>query len=198
MKIMRKLGVLFLLWCGAAAAQPAPGDQGAPPLPQQPAQPPQPPPGSTRATFLSLSALQWDVTIGEAQACTTPCSLYVAPAQWVSLHSREDYPVRLDVGMMPGGDVVVQAKPLQQGKYAGGIVGTTFSGMALATGVTLAAVGYGTDNSGMRTAGLITGVAGGVGLYLSIELMKAALPKAEIGPARPYVAGNQVGLAGHF
>ena len=195
---MTKLGIMFVLWCGVAAAQPAPGDLPAAPQPQPQAQVPQPPPGSTRATFVSLSAMQWDVTIGDARACSTPCSIYVAPAQWVALHSHEDYPVRLDVGMMPGGDVVVQARPLQEGKYAGGIVGTTFSGMALATGVTLAAVGYGTDNSTMRTAGLITGVAGGVGLYLSIELMRSALPKVEIGGARPYVAGNQVGLAGRF
>jgi hypothetical protein len=50
----------------------------------------------------------------------------------------------------------------------------------------------------MRTAGWISGAAGGVGLYLSIQLMQSALPKVQVGPARPYVGGNQVGLAGHF
>jgi hypothetical protein len=178
---MRKYPLILVLAGGTAAAQPAAE-----------------PPNASHATFVSTGALQWDVTIGEMPACSTPCTLSVPPLQFVALHSREEIPVRLDVGMIPPGDVIVAAKPLSQGRYAGGIVGTTFSGMALATGVTLAAVGYGVDNSGMRTAGLITGVAGGVGLYLSIELMRSALPRAQIGPARPYMAGNQVGLAGSF
>jgi hypothetical protein len=176
---------------GTAAAQPAVQAPGAEP-------PTAEPPNSSHATFVSTGALQWDVTIGEMPACTTPCSLSVPPMQYVALHSREPNPVRLDVGMMPAGDVTVAATPLSQGAYAGGVVGTTFSGMALATGITLAAVGYGTNSSGMQTAGLITGVAGGVGLYLSIELMRSALPKVQIGGARPYMAGNQVGLAGSF
>jgi hypothetical protein len=162
------------------------------------AQPAAEPPNTSHATFVSTGALQWDVTIGEVPACSTPCTLSVPPLQFVALHSREANPVRLDVGMIPGGDVTVEAQPLAHGRYAGGICGTTFSGMALATGVTLAAVGYGTDNSGMRTAGLIAGVAGGVGLYLSIELMQSALPRVQIGPAHPYMAPNQVGFAGRF
>jgi hypothetical protein len=183
---MPKYGVFLVLIGGTAVAQPA-------------AQPPSAePPNASHATFLSTGALQWDVTIGEMPACTTPCTLAVPPMQFVALHSREANPVRLDVGMIPPGDVVVSAKPLSGGAYAGGIVGTTFAGMALVTGVTLAAIGYGTDSSGIRTAGLITGVAGGVGLYLSIELMRSALPRAQLGPARPYVAGNQLGLAGSF
>jgi len=193
---MRKYGALFLLVCSTAAAQPGPEGQAPQPAPQ--GQAPQPPPNSSRATFVSTGSLQWDVTIGEQRACTTPCQLYVPPMQYVALHSREYSPVRLEVGIMPAGDVLVQAKPLSNGAYAGGIVGATFSGMALVTGVSLTAVGYGTDNTTMRTAGVITGVAGGIGLYLSIELMRSALPKAQIGPARPYVAGNQVGFAGSF
>ena len=34
--------------------------------------------------------------------------------------------------------------------------------------------------------------------YLSIRLLQSAVPKAEVLPARPYVAGNSVGLAGTF
>jgi hypothetical protein len=190
---MRKYGALLLLACGTAAAQPAPGD-----APNAEPTVPQPPPNSSRATFVSTGALQWDVTIGEQAACTTPCSLFVPPMQYVALHSRERYPVRVEVGIMPPGDVLVQARPLAEGRYAGGIVGTTFSSLALATGITLVAVGYGIENTDMRTAGWISGIAGGVGLYLSVELMRSALPRAQIGPARPFVAGNQVGLAGSF
>ena len=34
--------------------------------------------------------------------------------------------------------------------------------------------------------------------HLSIRLMQSAVPKAEVLPAQPYVAGNTVGLAGSF
>ena len=61
--------------------------------------------------------------------------------------------------------------PFREGMYAGGVVATTFAGMSLATGITLTAVGYGVDSGGMKTAGLITGVAGAIGLYGGIYLM---------------------------
>jgi hypothetical protein len=92
----------------------------------------------------------------------------------------------------------VRAKPLSTGVYATGITFTVLSSMALATGITLTAVGWGTDRHGMRTAGLITGVAGAVGLYGSIYLMRTALPSLSIGPAQAYATTNQVGLAGTF
>ena len=68
----------------------------------------------------------------------------------------------------------------------------------LVTGITLTAVGAGVDNSSLRNAGIITAIPSAIGLAASIYLMRKALPKAEIGPARPYVAGAQVGLAGTF
>lgn len=173
------------------------------PDPMQPGQPQlepngQPPPGSTHATFISTTEMQWDVTVDQRPACTTPCSTWVVPLSFVALHSHEVAPVRLDVGYMNGGSVMVQAEPLSEGAYAAGITFTALTGMGLVTGITLTAVGCSTDSHGMCTAGLITGVASGLGLYGSILLMKSALPKAHIGPAQPYVAGTQVGLAGTF
>ena len=79
--------------------------------------------------------------------------------------------------------------------YATGIVFTSLSGMALVTGITLTAVGCATDHDGMCTAGLITGGVGAVGLYGSIYLMRKALPRFSVGPARPYVSGTQVGVS---
>jgi len=196
---MRKNGILIALMLAPAAAFAQPGEPDmAPPMPQQP-MPQQPMPGSTHASFVSSSAMQWDVTIGEQPpACATPCSLWIPPLSFVALHSHEPAPVRLDVGYLDGGEVVVRAKPLRQGEYAAGIVFTTFSGMGLATGITLTAVGCSTDHNTMCTAGVITGVASAVALYGSIWLMRDALPQARIGPASPYVTGNQVGLAGRF
>ncbi|NVB78724.1 MAG: hypothetical protein HOV81_10050 [Kofleriaceae bacterium] len=183
-----KYGVFLavLASTGIASAQPAPD------APQN--QPPAP----TRATFVSTGEDNWDVWVDKQPACQTPCSLGILPLQFVVLRSQERNPIRLDVGYMPAGDLMVTAKPLSSGMYATGIVFTTFSGMALATGITLTAVGCSTDRSGMCTAGLITGGVGAVGLYGSIYLMRKALPKVSVGAAQPYVAGTQVGLAGTF
>lgn len=203
---MRTLVVALVAGFGATAyAQPAaqmqpeqpPFDQNmAPPQPQQPQQPMQPEPGSTAATFTSTSSEPWDVLLDRQPACQTPCSIYVPPMRYVTLRSRDR--VILDVGMLPQGSVVVRGSHLRNGAYAGGIVGTSFSGMGLVTGITLTAVGWGTGRDGMRLAGLITGGVSAVGLYLSIKLMQSAVPKVEVLPGRPYIAGNQVGLAGTF
>lgn len=171
---------------------PAPVDNAPPaaPVPQGP------PPGSTQATFVSTSSDGWEVLLDRQPACATPCSMYVPPMRYVTLRSRSR--VLLDIGYLPQGSVVVRGRPLSEGAYAGGIVGTTFAGMGLVTGITLTAVGCATDRDRMCTAGLITGGVSAVGLYLSIKLMQSAVPKAEVLPGAPYVAGNTVGLAGSF
>jgi hypothetical protein len=182
-------------------AQPAPAAPAEPPSSAPGQTPPaaeQPPPGSSHATFISTTAVGWDVTLDDQLVCATPCSVWVPPLHFVALHSHEADPVRLDVGYMPAGDVLVRAKPLSSGAYAAGITFVTLSSMGLVTGVTLTAVGCATNNDGMCKGGIITGVAGALGLYGSILLMRHALPKAHIGPATPYVSGTQVGLAGQF
>lgn len=196
---MSKYGALIaiLLACPALAiAQPAE-------MPQQPQQqgqmaPPPPQNAPTRATFVSTGEEKWDVWVDKQPACATPCSLPLMPLQFIALRTQERNPIRLDVGYLPAGDIMVTAKPLSEGMYATGITFTALSGMAVVTGITLTAVGCSTDHSTMCKAGIITGLAGGVGLYGSIYLMRKALPRASIGPAQPYVAGTQVGVAGQF
>lgn len=180
--------------------QPLPDPQ-APPYPQPPPyQPAQPAPGPTRATFVSTGEARWDVRLDNDAVCSTPCSAMVEPMRYVTLHSQERTPSHLAVGYLPPGDVLVQAKPRAQGAFAAGVTFTSLSGMGLATGITLTAVGYATDRPTMRRAGLITGVVSGVGLYLSIDLILRSLPHVQIGPAQaaPYATGNTVGLAGRF
>ena len=198
--------LLGLLVAGARAqpgvappAEPAPAE----PAPTAPAAERPPPqaapaiePGSTQATFVSTSSRPWEVLVDRQPACETPCSIYVPPMRFVTLRSRDR--VLLDVGYLPQGSVVVRGTHLSDGAYAGGIVGTTFAGLGVATGITLTAVGCATDRRGMCTAGLITGGVSAVGLVLSIRLMMSAVPKAEVLPGQPYVAGNTVGLAGTF
>jgi hypothetical protein len=170
----------------AAAAQVA--------LPQPAAQPQ----AQTRATFVSTGEQKWDVWIDQQPACATPCTLGVMPLQFVALRSQERNPIRLDVGYLPQGDLMVSARPLENGLYAGGIIMTTFAGMGLATGITLTAVGCSTDHPNLCKAGIITAVPSAVGLYLGMYWMRKALPRAAVERAQPYVAANQVGVAGTF
>ena len=176
---------------------PPPADNAPPPSADMPSRPPPqgPPPGAMRATFVSSTPVSWDVKLDQMPACTTPCTLWVAPLQFVTLHSHERDSVRLDVGAMPRGDVIVTAEPLSRGAYATGITFVTLGGMALATGITLTAIGCSTDRSGMCTAGLITGGAGAAVTVGSIYLMKRALPRARIVPN---VGGTSAGIAGTF
>jgi len=176
------------------AGQPMPGQ----PMPGQPM--PQPQPGGTRATFVSTGEARWDVRLDNNAVCTTPCSLFLDRMHFITLASQDRSSTRLSVGYLPAGDVLVQARPRAEGAFAAGVTFTTFSGMGLVTGITLTAVGYGTDRSTMTKAGVITGVASGLALYFSIDLLRSSLPRVDIGPAqaRPYAAGNTVGLAGRF
>jgi hypothetical protein len=158
------------------------------------------PPGATRATFVSTGETRWDVRIDSNAVCTTPCAVVVGPLRYVTLHSQNRASTRLAVGYLAAGDVLVQAQPRAEGAFAAGVTFTTLTGMGLATGITLTAVGCSTDRSTMCNAGLITGVASAVGLYLSIDLLRRALPRVHIGQvqASPYAAANTVGLAGQF
>lgn len=162
--------------------------------------PPELPAGATRATIVSTGETQWDVRLDNNAVCTTPCTVVVEPLRYVTLYSQERTPSRLELGYLAAGDVLVQAKPRAQGAFAAGVTFTSLTGMGLATGITLTAVGCATDRSTMCKAGLITGVASGLGLYLSIDLLLSSLPRVQIGPAQaaPYATGNTLGLAGRF
>jgi hypothetical protein len=206
------LGLLGSL-AAPAAAQPGQTPVMPPPQPQpygqpQPYEQPQPqpqpaqplPPGASRATFVSMGEARWDVRLDDSAVCTTPCTVILEPMRFVTLHSHDRAPTRLSVGHLPPGDILVQAKPRAQGAFATGVTFTTLSGMGLATGITLTAVGCSTDRRGMCNAGLITGGVSAIGLYLSIDLLRRSLPRVYVGPAQavPNAAGNTVGLAGRF
>jgi hypothetical protein len=138
------------------------------------------------------------VVVDDQAMCSTPCTGPLFPLQFVVLRSLETDPVLLEVGRLPPGDLIVSGKPLQDGMYAGGIVATTFGGMAMVIGITFTAVGLAKDRSGMTTAGLITGGAGAVALAGGIYLMMKAVPSVTVGPAAPSVSGAALGIAGTF
>lgn len=153
---------------------------------------------ATRATFVSTGSQQWNVVVDGEAVCSTPCSGPLTPFQFVALHSQEWRPVLLEVGRLPPGDLVVSGEPFAQGMYAGGIVATTFGGMATAVGITFTAVGLAKDRDGMTTAGMITGAAGVLTLSGGLYLMLKALPSATIYPAAPAPSARVVGVGGRF
>lgn len=134
----------------------------------------------TRASIVSTSSEQWDVVIDGQTVCTTPCSGPLFPQQLVVLQSQERRPVLLEVGSLPPGDLIVSARPLRNGMYAGGIVATTLGGMALAIGITFTAVGLAKDRNGFTTAGLITGAAGVLAIPGGIYLMLQGVPSVGV------------------
>ncbi|MGE0870764.1 MAG: hypothetical protein AB7P03_19515 [Kofleriaceae bacterium] len=195
------VSIVAVILTAASAASAQPAEYA--PQPQPPGYPaaqpaPQPPPGSSHATFVSTTAEGWEVVVDREPACETPCSLWIAPLQFVSLRTQERRPIRLDVGYLPAGNLMVAAKPLSKGMYATGITFTALSGMAVVTGITLTAVGCSGDRDTVCKAGVISMVSGGVALAGSIWLMRQALPYADVGPAQPYVTGQSVGVAGTF
>lgn len=186
---------------GGPYEQPPPPPQDyAPPPYAQPSPPQQPIAGGSNTTFVSTTDTRWDVRVDQNAVCTTPCSLYVEPGRFVTMHSQDRHPQKLSVGYIPPGDFTVHAKPRSEGAFATGVTFTSLSGIAVVTGITLTAVGCNTDRSTMCRAGLITGIAGGLGLITFIPMIKRALPKATVGPAtgQPYTNGQTIGLAGSF
>jgi len=173
--------IAFQQVAGAQPADPQMQPPGAgPPQQVMPQQPMQPPPCSTRVSFISLSEMQWDVVLGGQPACSTPCQLVVPPLAFVSMHSQEMRPSKLEVGYLQGGDMTIGAEPMHNGEFATGVTFTTLGGMALITGIALGATGYGTGDRSMENAGVITGVSGAVVLAGSIWLINHAMPKAHI------------------
>lgn len=205
------LGTLLNAQAGAAPAPapaPTPGAEPPAPEPTPGAEPgPAPAPGAepgpepaapTHATFISAGFQGWDVVVDGQPVCATPCSGPLHPYQFVVLHSQERHPLVVEVGRLPPGAFLVTGKPLESGKYAGGIVATTLGGMALVIGITFTAFGLATDRQGMTTAGLITGAAGAIALPGGIWLMLRAVPRVHVERAEGRTMGLAAGLGGRF
>ena len=187
---MRAVLALIVVALGARVASAQPGY----------AEPAMPAPEPTNVTFLSTTEKRWDVRLDDNAVCSTPCSIAVPPLHFVTLHSHDIRPQKLSVGYLPKGDVIVSAKPRSNGPFATGVTFTTLGGAAVVTGITLFAVGAGTDNDQMKNAGLITGLAGAAVTAFSIQLIRKSLASVHVGPGRaqPYIGAGQVGVIGGF
>lgn len=150
------------------------------------------PPGTVKVDFVSGNpASRWDVYADDRVICTTPCAGWVSVERPVLLRAREEAfmasPDKVQVQNLlahaSDGHLQIQAHPTSRGKLATGITFTTFSGMAVITGLALTSIGCLADKGdGFCTAGLITLGAGLPLLAGSIYLITDAMPKAEIAP----------------
>jgi hypothetical protein len=165
------------------------------------------PPGTVRTDFVSASANgRWDVYIDDQVACTTPCTKFVDPNRPILLRAREDSmftgPDKIQLaGLGDGaaaGSVQLQAHPTARGELATGITLTSFGGLGVLTGITLAAVGCPNGISdGQCVAGLSTFGLGGLLTAGAIWLILDAMPRADIVPGvRAWLAPG--GIAGVF
>ena len=144
------------------------------------------PPGTVRADFVSASGtVRWDVYVDDQATCTTPCTRWVDPERPLVMRSREDAPDKLRVGRLDRdlGPVQIAGRPLSRGKLATGITFTALGGLAVVTGVTLAAIGCSSeDRAGMCTAGVISLGTGAAVTAGAIWLMLQAPGRAEVRP----------------
>src|SRR5262249_31250097 len=123
--------------------------------------------------------------------CTTPCAQWVNTERPVMLRAREEaFMAAPDKVQVPNllahageGHLQIQAHPTARGELAAGITFTTFTGMAVLTGITLTSVGcLAGQGSGFCTSGLITLGVGAPLLAGSIWMITDSMPKAEILP----------------
>jgi hypothetical protein len=147
------------------------------------------PPGTAKVDFVSSNpASRWDVYADDRVICTTPCTQWVSAERPVMLRAREEaFMAAPDKVSVPnllahgGGHLQLEAHPTARGQLAAGITFTTFSGMAVLTGVTLTSLGCLADKGdGLCTGGVITLAIGAPLLAGSIWMILDAMPKAEV------------------
>jgi hypothetical protein len=148
------------------------------------------PAGTVKVRFLPVRADEpWDVVVGDRKLCTTPCERWVDPAM--------PYTLKYDPGFWQKNQYVeipdlrahasherleVRAEPRNGGEFVGGILVTTFAGIAVATGTALAAAGCSKGTGGLCTAGLITLPIGLVGLAPGVWMILDSKGSVRVTP----------------
>jgi hypothetical protein len=138
------------------------------------------------------SSVRWDIEGNGKTLCQTPCTQVLDPS--LSLQMKADspllsgfFPQQAETVEVPellsyqGTErITVRARPRSSTKFVGGLTLTTFGGLGIAAGVTLASVGYGIDDGKMATAGALTFVAGSALLVPGIWLLVDSMARAEV------------------
>jgi hypothetical protein len=149
------------------------------------------PPGTVKVDFVSANpASRWDVYADDEVICSTPCARWVSPNRPIMLRTREagflspSDKVQVDNLLgAPGPHLQLQAHGTANGELVTGITFTTFSGMAVISGISLTGIGCSSsDRPGMCKAGIITMGVGAVALVGSIYLILDSRAHAAIVP----------------
>lgn len=156
-----------------------------PPAPAAPAR-------TTDATFLSTSSSAWAVLVDRRPACATPCSLQLAPRQFVVMQSSDGDEL-LEVGYLPTGSVVIRGTPKRNGRRALGITFAALSGAAIISGIAITAAGCSSEFGGLCIGGLITSAVGGLGMYGSVVIIRSGSASASVARGTPEISAAYVG-----
>lgn len=148
------------------------------------------PAGAIKVKFLPVRPDEkWEVTVGDRSVCTTPCEKWVDPAMPYALKYDPGFWKRTEHVEIPdlrthASDerVEVRVRPLREAELLGGIMTTTFAGLAAVTGTALTAVGCGGAGSDSCAAGLVTLPVGLLGLVPGIWMMVDARAEVRISP----------------
>lgn len=152
------------------------------------------PPGMVKVRFLPVEPnVHWEVAVGERTLCSAPCEKWVDPAMPFSFKNDPGMLQRnvfIEVpdlrDHMSSDHLQIKAVPRSTAEFAGGIVATTFSGLAVITGTVLTAVGCRDGGSkGACVGGLITLPIGLAGLAPSIWMIVDSAPEVDIRPFTP-------------
>lgn len=143
------------------------------------------PPGTVRADFVSASEdARWDVYVDDRATCTTPCSVWVDPSRPLAMRTREDRPQTVAVRRIPTdrGPLQIEATPRRNLQFLTGLTFTSFGGIAVVAGVSLAGVGCSGDNDTMCEAGIISGLAGAAVTAGAVWLLRRSFADVHVRP----------------
>lgn len=147
------------------------------------------PQGTMKIRFLPVRPEEpWDVMVGDRKICTTPCERWVDPSIPYTLKYDPGFLYRNQYWELPDlrkyesyERAQVRVEPRAMGEFVGGILVTTFSGIAAVVGTSLTAVGC-SGGTGACTAGLITLPIGLAGLAPGIWMIADSAGEVHVEP----------------
>jgi hypothetical protein len=127
-------------------------------------------PGMMKVRFLPVRGDQgWNVGSGERLLCETPCEKWVDPAIPFNYRREKELVELPDLRENAAMErVQVEVHPTKQVQKVLGIVGASLFGVTAACGTVFTSIGFGADDPGFKSAGLITLPIGLIGLAGSI------------------------------
>jgi hypothetical protein len=139
-------------------------------------------PGMMKVRFLPVRGdLGWGVGSGERLLCETPCEKWVDPAIPFNYRKEKDFVDLPDLREHSTMErVQIEVQPTNKPVKILGIVGASLFGITAASGIVFTSVGFGANDPGFKTAGLITLPIGLAGLAASIYAIVSSGSHVEV------------------